>query len=356
MLSIADKEVNKEVKEVNGTKTPSSEARAVTPIRTSTSPHGTSPTKARQSGTLSSTPPTPPTAPPPLTTAQATPRTFQCNYPHGSEDSRAASSRSERAPPKIKGGRPPLSEKARRAKREKEKVKRRTKRQAAAEAKRKTKAGPAAVPIPLNHTPNRAPNSTLVPRHPPLRSPSEVFGRVDPKFTLTVTRAGAGDRAKGVISMALLFAKKDFTVGPLRSIPDGVTFDVGVDGSIQVVSEVLEADGWTITQSPVWARFSFVVPEDHHCLPLDKLVRALLRRNGREFRGTEGIPDLSIRGVSTAEEGGERTGTPKRLRAWVDVSPEGEEYLARNAMLLRTTTSGLRLRPAPRGHRNSVKS
>ena len=179
---------------------------------------------------------------------------------------------------------------------------------------------------------------------------------MDPKFTLTVTRAGAGDRARGVISMALLFAKKDFTVGPLRSIPDGVTFDVGVDGSIQVVSEVLEADGWTITQSPVWARFSFVVPEDHHCLPLDKLVRALLRRNGREFRGTEGIPDLSIRGVSTAEEGGERTGTPKRLRAWVDVSPEGEEYLARNAMLLRTTTSGLRLRPAPRGHRNSVKS
>ena len=239
--------------------------------------------------------------------------------------------------PKGKGERDPLSEKARVAKRAKETAKRRVKRQAAAEAKRKN--GPAAAPNPP--APNNQPRPTQ-------RTPAEVFGSAVPTHSLAVTRQGAGASAREQISMSLMLADENYTVVTLRPAVDGAVIEVGDGESLRVVTAVLEADGWTVVQSPVWARYSFIIPEDYRRIPLERLVQALLRRNGRGVRGPEGIPDNSIRGVSTAVEGGEGTGSPQRMRGWVDVSPEAEQYLLANDRLLRTVSSGIRLRPAPR--------
>ena len=49
------------------------------------------------------------------------------------------------------------------------------------------------------------------------------------------------------------------------------------------------------------------------------------------------------------EEGGE-SGQQQRVRAWVDISPEGEEYLRANDFLLMIVCSAVRLRPASSSH------
>ena len=55
------------------------------------------------------------------------------------------------------------------------------------------------------------------------------------------------------------------------------------------------------------------------------------------------------------EEGGE-SGQQQRVRAWVDVSPEGEEYLRANDFLLRIVCSAVRLRPASSSHPDPDRS
>ena len=70
---------------------------------------------------------------------------------------------------------------------------------------------------------------------------------------------------------------------------------------------------------------------------------------GRRIRGSEGLPENSIRAAGVMEEGGE-SGQQQRVRAWVDISPEGEEYLRANDFLLRIVCSAVRLRPASSSH------
>ena len=271
---------------------------------------------------------------------------------------------SVRSLPKDKKERAPLSIEARQARRRKEKNKRKEKRAGMVDGRRK-----AAITDPAPNTttpkpttpdkeggkpgdglqPHEVGSETITgqaPRETNLRTPAQVFGGVDPRFTVTVTREGAGESARGEIVSLLLFADEPYTIGPFRTHPDGVSFDVGADDSLRVVRETLEPEGWTVTTEPIWARYSLIVPQDYHNMPLDRFVRGLIRRNGRATHGPEGIPDNSIRAVGVAEEGGEGGNLPRRVRAWVDVSPEGEEYLAAHDHLLRTVTSGVRLRPA----------
>ena len=53
---------------------------------------------------------------------------------------------------------------------------------------------------------------------------------------------------------------------------DGVTFAVEVDNSLRVVSEVLDAEGWGLTITPVWNRYWLYVPNQYQTLPLDELI------------------------------------------------------------------------------------
>lgn len=252
-----------------------------------------------------------------------------------------------RVGPKAKGSKAPLSVEAKREKRRKERSNRKEKRDAEINARR-------------GNTPNtnrlgeNAGNSFDDPQdqppppppRPTLRTPGEVYGEVNPRFTLSVSRPGAGTLARQAIINDLLFVPGNYTIGPLRSQPDGVAFEAGEDGSAVTVREALESAGWTVVQTPIWNRFSFVVPADYHHLSLDMIVRYFLFRNGTIERGAEGIPDNAIRGANMADEGEEGGALPRRVRAWIDVSPEGEEYLNNNDMLLRTLTSAVRLRPA----------
>ena len=56
------------------------------------------------------------------------------------------------------------------------------------------------------------------------------------------------------------------------------------------------------------------------------------------------LPVNSIRAAGVMEEGGE-SGQQQRVRAWVNISPEGEEYLRANDFMLRRVSSAVRLRP-----------
>ena len=93
--------------------------------------------------------------------------------------------------------------------------------------------------------------TTNPPTNPPtnstptsLRSPGEVYGEVNPRFTVTVSRPGAGENATGQILRALLYAPEDYSVGRITQVTDGVTFGVEEDNSLRVMREVLEAEGW----------------------------------------------------------------------------------------------------------------
>ena len=67
----------------------------------------------------------------------------------------------------------------------------------------------------------------------------------------------------------------------------------------------------------------------------------------------DGFPPDSMRLVSSRAEGGGATGLPRRLRVWIDVSPEAETYLREHDNLLRTVAAAVRLRPAARDRHHS---
>ena len=115
------------------------------------------------------------------------------------------------------------------------------------------------------------------------------------------------------------------------------------------IAHVLEAEGWGVTITSVWNRYWLYVPNQYQTLPLDELIVGFNIRNGRTIRGSEGLPENSIRAAGVMEEGGE-SGQQQRVRAWVDISPEGEEYLRANDFLLRIVCSAVRLRPASSSH------
>ena len=130
---------------------------------------------------------------------------------------------------------------------------------------------------------------------------------------------------------------------------DGVSFGVEEDNSLRVVREALEADGWGLNITPVWNRYWLYIPTKYQNLPLDDLILGFNLRNSRRVRGPEGLPENSIRAAGVMEEAGEN-GQPRRVRAWVDISPEGEEYLRANDFLLKIVSSAVRLRPATSNH------
>ena len=196
------------------------------------------------------------------------------------------------------------------------------------------------------HPPTHPPTN---PTHTSLRSPGEVYGEVNPRFTVTVSRPGAGDEAQTQILRALLFSPEDYSVGRITQVTDGVSFGVEEDNSLRVVREVLEADGWGLNITPVWNRYWLYIPTKYQNLPLDDLILGFNLRNSRRVRGPEGLPENSIRAAGVMEEAGEN-GQPRRVRAWVDISPEGEEYLRANDFLLRIVSSAVRLRPATSNH------
>ena len=129
---------------------------------------------------------------------------------------------------------------------------------------------------------------------------------------------------------------------------DGVTFGVEEDNSLHVVREVLEAEGWGVTITPVWNRYWLYVPNQYQTIPMDELIGGFNIRNGQRIRGPALIEN-SIRAAGVMEEG-EESGQQQRVRAWVDISPEGEEYLRANDFLLRIVSTAVRLRPASSSH------
>lgn len=151
-----------------------------------------------------------------------------------------------RAGPKDKGNKAPLSVQA---KRRRERVNRKVRRDAAFFATRGN------TPRTTNTGERNAGNSFDQPGHNPptprLRTPGEVYGEVDPRFTLTVTRPGAGTGARQGVVDSLLFTPGNYTIGHLRSHPDGVAFEVGNDGSAEIVRRALELDGWTVVKTPI---------------------------------------------------------------------------------------------------------
>ena len=130
---------------------------------------------------------------------------------------------------------------------------------------------------------------------------------------------------------------------------DGVTFGVEEDNSLRIVREVLEAEGWGGDHHLSMEQVLAVRTQPIQNLPLDELIGGFNSRNGRRIRGPEGLPENSIRAAGVMEEGGE-SGQQQRVRAWVDISPEGEEYLRANDFLLRIVCSAVRLRPASSSH------
>ena len=78
---------------------------------------------------------------------------------------------------------------------------------------------------------------------------------MNPRFTVTVSRPGAGENATGQILRALLYAPEDYSVGRITQVTDGVTFGVEEDNSIRAAGVMEEGEravsskggepGWT---------------------------------------------------------------------------------------------------------------
>ena len=72
-----------------------------------------------------------------------------------------------------------------------------------------------------------------------------------------MSRPGGGENANGQILLALLYAPEDYSVGRITQVTDGVTFGVEEDNSLRVVREVLEAEGWGVTNNKKQKKFKF---------------------------------------------------------------------------------------------------
>ena len=305
----------------------------------------------------------------------------------GLSDSGARSrSDSVRSLPNDKGDRAPRSEEAKAARRKEEKARKKIRRAEELDAKRRlvetSRPGGSSDGDP-NHSPKcteevkvrkakllrhpkkvkgtkypkqvGAPITKAIPKQnpkPKLRHPDEVFPTVkNPKIELTVTKEGAGTTARSHLTMLLMLLPVDYLVGEIRRIDDGVVMEFEDEASLGVVRDAVEADGWVTQRSAIWNRYTFIIPDDLIRYPLEDIVRGLLTRNGRGVRGTEGIPDGSIRAVSTAVVGA--ANGSQRTRAFIDISPEGKEYLRVNDMLLKTVNAAIRVKPATHRRPNS---
>ena len=199
-----------------------------------------------------------------------------------------------------------------------------------------------------------------------VQHPGDVFVLPSPVATLTITREGTGNDGLVLVAQTLFQVPVDFLMtNPIRPVPDGAILDVCDQASAEAVATALRGHGWTVVVTPIWPRYEFVAPallagtgpndQGPSLNPLT-IVRGLTTRN-RNF----GLPQDALRFVSSTWEEvrgeGEREGqTLQRLRIWVDVSPEGEDFLRGHSFLLRTLSNAVRLRPAPRNRQRPDRS
>ena len=187
-------------------------------------------------------------------------------------------------------------------------------------------------------------------------APSDVFGRGDPKATVTITRTDEGGDAHNAVARALFCIPEFFNVLQLRPTTDGARIEVDDPAAGKVIERFLGSQGWTVVTEPVWSRYQFCAPgqlSGHGNGPgLDTatLVRMLVLRNSALW----GLPKDGVRLASSAwekvEVEGDKPSEPsrRRLRVWVDVSPESEKFLAQRGFYLSTLVGAVKLRPAPR--------
>ena len=210
-----------------------------------------------------------------------------------------------------------------------------------------------------NNNNNNTNNNNEGSSDPPLPTPAEVYGSHESKLTLTVHRKGAGSGAMDSVARQLFMVPDHIRVTALLPRPDGAIVEVADSSSADRVRTALTNQGWTVDISQIWARYEFTVPAqlagtnpNHSGLDAITLVRGLTLRNRHN-----GLPADSLRYVSHhwdllnagGNSGGPSSGESRyRLRIWVDVSPEGEEFLRNHGYLLETLVAALRLRRASR--------
>ena len=187
-------------------------------------------------------------------------------------------------------------------------------------------------------------------------NPSEVFATGDAVATIAITRAGEGGDAHNSVARALFQLPEFFNVLSLRPTPDGAVIDVDNGDAEDIVRRHLVPQGWTVFATPIWPRYQFVVPTQlsgtapGSGLDPATIVRGLIARNTALF----GFPAGSVNYVnhtweSVEEEAGTSSGgTRRRMRIWVDVSPEAETVLISRGCFLATLTGAVRLRPSSR--------
>ena len=192
----------------------------------------------------------------------------------------------------------------------------------------------------------------------------QVFERPDPTATITVTRQGSDGDAHNVAARSLFVITPVFDVLSLRPVPDGARIEVADRTAIDSVRRAMGSQGWTVTLEDIWSRFHFLAPrqlaglgpDSPHGQGLDPttIVRTLALRNSALW----GLPPDSVRYAGSnweavPEDGQGSSGvTRRRLRIWVDVSPECEAYLAQHGYFLTTLAGAVRLRRAPRRPRS----
>jgi hypothetical protein len=191
----------------------------------------------------------------------------------------------------------------------------------------------------------------------PVINPAQVFVRPDPTASITITRQGEGGNAHDTAARALFVIRPVFDVLALRPITDGARIEVADRAAIDSIRTTMGPQGWVATVEQIWPRFHFLAPGQlagygpaNPGLDASTIARTLALRNTALW----GLPADSVRYAghtweAAQGEGQGSTGTVRqRLRIWVDVSPECEDYLAQRGFYMTTLAGVVRLRSAPR--------
>ena len=147
----------------------------------------------------------------------------------------------------------------------------------------------------------------------PASNPADVFATGDAVATITITRTGEGGDAHNTVARALFQLPEFFNVLTLRQTLDGAIIDVDDDGAETIVRRHLVPQGWSVTVTPIWPRYQFVVPGQlsgptpGSGLDPATIVRGLVHRNAALF----GFPADSVNYANhtwetVEEEGGGR--------------------------------------------------
>ena len=161
---------------------------------------------------------------------------------------------------------------------------------------------------------------------------AQVYRRGEVQFTLSVRRVGAEGGVVGEIHRILALVPEDYEISGLRHTgADQAAFDAHDESSVGVVTTALTGRGFEVNSTPVWSRHSMIVPTNW-CTWEERadVVTALLIRNQKH-----GLPERSLRYVSSTQERDSTTGTTK-VRLWLDASPEAVNHIESRKQLLDT--------------------